>query len=546
MAIKINWQDLQKRIINWQEVEKVMLNWVQIWPEATPPVTDDYLCFTAEAPNSSIKLTMWWFNYHNFEKSYDWVNWTDYNYVWQGYETIDLNNVWDKVYIRNKSETVIDIQYSFYHFRATWKIAASWDVWYFLCKHSIDTLFEWCFSWLFSGCVWLTSTPSFKRDTLASMCYEGMFSWCTSLKRIAPLNATTLASSCYWNMFSWCTSLETPPELPATNLAEMCYEDMFYWCTSLSSLPSLPATTLKRDCYYGMFEECTNIKLSTVQVDDYQIEYRIPSEWIWTAEYQSTYRMFMYTWWTFTGDPSVNTTYYISNTRPLSPWIYYNATSGVISLSADSVNWIAIADKNLWATAVYNYWDTLSEANCGYYYQRWNNYGFPRTSATNRSSTQVDVSGYGPDNYYSSSTFITAIPIYSTTSYNLWWDTTGTNESRRWPCTSWYHIPSWPELENLIKALASLWITSKQWLSQYLLTPLAWYLQQSGGKVYSNQYTYWFSTTLKNYRYAYGMEVTDSPINYIGVYNWCGFSIRPFANSPVVPDSTRTVLYQLR
>lgn len=39
MAIKINWQDLQKRIINWQEVQKVMLNWNQIrpsWPTPTP------------------------------------------------------------------------------------------------------------------------------------------------------------------------------------------------------------------------------------------------------------------------------------------------------------------------------------------------------------------------------------------------------------------------------------------------------------------------------------------------------------------------------
>ena len=36
MAIKINWQDLQKRIINWQEVQKVMLNWNQIRPSSSP------------------------------------------------------------------------------------------------------------------------------------------------------------------------------------------------------------------------------------------------------------------------------------------------------------------------------------------------------------------------------------------------------------------------------------------------------------------------------------------------------------------------------
>lgn len=39
MAIKINWQDLQKRIINWQEVQKVMLNWNQIRPSSSPTPT---------------------------------------------------------------------------------------------------------------------------------------------------------------------------------------------------------------------------------------------------------------------------------------------------------------------------------------------------------------------------------------------------------------------------------------------------------------------------------------------------------------------------
>ena len=40
MAIKINWKDLQKRIINWKEVEKVMCNWVQIRPEQQWPFPD--------------------------------------------------------------------------------------------------------------------------------------------------------------------------------------------------------------------------------------------------------------------------------------------------------------------------------------------------------------------------------------------------------------------------------------------------------------------------------------------------------------------------
>lgn len=37
MPIKINWKDLEKRIINWVEVEKVMSNWVQIRPTSSHP-----------------------------------------------------------------------------------------------------------------------------------------------------------------------------------------------------------------------------------------------------------------------------------------------------------------------------------------------------------------------------------------------------------------------------------------------------------------------------------------------------------------------------
>lgn len=88
-------------------------------------------------------------------------------------------------------------------------------------------------------------------------------------------------------------------------------------------------------------------------------------------------------------------------------WIFWSSTDWLISLSSDWQNWITISDKNLWATQVWNSWDTLSQANCGNYYQRGNNYWFPRTWSVTTSSTQVDASNYWPWNYYNSSTFIT-------------------------------------------------------------------------------------------------------------------------------------------
>ena len=106
-------------------------------------------------------------------------------------------------------------------------------------------------------------------------------------------------------------------------------------------------------------------------------------------------------------------------------WIFWNSADWLISLSSDWQTWITIMDKNLWATTVWNSGNTLTQANCGNYYQRWNNYWFPFTWSVATSSTQIDASNYWPWNYYSSSTFITR----SSSPYR--WDTTD-NWNLRW------------------------------------------------------------------------------------------------------------------
>ena len=103
-------------------------------------------------------------------------------------------------------------------------------------------------------------------------------------------------------------------------------------------------------------------------------------------------------------------------------WVYHNLSLGLISLSTNWTTRITIADKNLWATQVWNSSDAVSEANCGWYFQRWNNYMFPRTWSVTTSSTQVNASTYWPWNYYSSSTFITGDSWDSSGNWNLrWW-----------------------------------------------------------------------------------------------------------------------------
>ena len=174
------------------------------------------------------------------------------------------------------------------------------------------TLASYCYSSMFSGCTSLTQVPALPATTLASYCYSGMFRGCTSLTQAPALPATTLASYCYSNMFSGCTSLTQAPALPLTTLANYCYSSMFSGCTSLTQVPALPATTLAECCYYFMFEGCTSLKLSSTKTDEYTQEYRIPSSGDGTTASTALAFMFKSTGGTFTRDPSINTTYYLS------------------------------------------------------------------------------------------------------------------------------------------------------------------------------------------------------------------------------------------
>ena len=324
------------------------------------------LCFTANTAWSTIKLAK---NGSptvvTLETSTDWNTWTTYTF----WDTITLANIWDKVYRRNTSET--DTGFStttsnYYKFEMTGSIAWSGDINFLLNKNSTTALssycyyriFYWCswltsapvlssttlatycynymFSWctwltnapalpattlvsncynsMFYWCTWLTSAPVLPATTLAERCYQTMFYWCTSLTTAPTLPATTLANYCYISMFNWCTSLTTAPALPATTLTTNCYEGMFRWCKNLTSLPALPATTLTKSCYNTMFYDCSKIKLSTTKTWEYQTAYRIPTTWTWTTATDAVKYMFGNTWGSFHGEPTINTTYYTSNT----------------------------------------------------------------------------------------------------------------------------------------------------------------------------------------------------------------------------------------
>ena len=149
-----------------------------------------------------------------------------------------------------------------------------------------------------------------------------------------------------------------------------------------------------------------------------------------------------------------------------SAWIFWNQTDWLISITSDWSIGYTIMDKNLWATTVYNSWDTLNEANCGKYYQWWNNYGFAWTGNITTSSTQVDASNYWPGNYYSDSTFIT---------WNRNWSSVQ-NDNLRW----WVTQQSTQSCSTVISATdttytAGTWIDITNWVISNTQTSAEWW-----------------------------------------------------------------------
>ena len=255
------------------------------------PQTPNYFCITGweNGGCNSLRLRAKWSPYPiSMEASYDWLTW--FTYTPNTSDAFTLT-AWQKVYLRNTSTSNALFSMdknNYWFFWANWTYECSWDVWYLINKNSTNTIPEWWFYWLFR--------------------------WSKQILTPPELPATNLWASCYCYMFSWCTYLTTVPALPATTVNYDCYASMFTKCPNLESLPALPATILHTYCYNLMFYWCSKIKLSETQTWEYINEYRIPIVWTWADEGASTLDMFKSTWWTFVGTPTINTTYYTSNT----------------------------------------------------------------------------------------------------------------------------------------------------------------------------------------------------------------------------------------
>lgn len=225
----------------------------------------------------------------NLEYSYDKNTWSE----WDGTTTISADS--GILYMRGTGNAKItgDTNYR-------WILTGS----EISCVGNIENLLDYA------------TVANGEHPTMDSFCYAGMFMACSSLVSAPELPAMTLTSECYWLMFCGCTNLSTAPALPATELAFLCYGVMFYGCTSLRNIPVLPATTLKDGCYATMFQECTSLKVSTeYSLGEYDVEYRIPTSGTGTTATDALAKMFDGTGGTFTGTPTINTTYYLHSSN---------------------------------------------------------------------------------------------------------------------------------------------------------------------------------------------------------------------------------------
>lgn len=134
---------------------------------------------------------------------------------------------------------------------------------------------------------------------------------------VAAGNHPTMANYCYSHMFYNCANLVAAPALPATTLTEYCYRYMFDGCAALVAIPALPATILAYECYNSMFRNCTSLKLSTTQTGAYTKAYSIPASGIGEEAYGALDYMFSGTSGTFSGTPTINTTYYLDSSNSI-------------------------------------------------------------------------------------------------------------------------------------------------------------------------------------------------------------------------------------
>ena len=237
------------------------------------------------------------------------------------------------------------------------------------------------------------------------------------------------------------------------------------------------------------------------------------------------------------------------------PWIYHNKGEKLISMSADLVNWYTIRDRNLWASNT-----DITSIDCRWNYYQWGNWYWWATPnhISSTSTTKVDTTGYWPWNYYSNSTFIYDSNGWwwsSVDNRNLWGWESQTITDRQWPCDTGFHIPTMAEWMTIFGVGATMWAWTVNWNTISWDAPL--YLLLYYAQAYYDSISWedpssgwgnpWLRCSSSNSTDNWQCILINS-INSISTQppqrtTW-GYWVRPFKDTPVVPDKSRFTLYQ--
>lgn len=248
------------------------------------------------------------------EYSTDYSSWN----TWSASSILSAaqSDSWYKLYIRGRNNTTLSgngVSSSNWVLSGTRIITCSGNLGNLMNYNGTITLANYAMAFLFqySYNVYFDNI-TLPMTSLADYCYEYMFQYSGIIK--APdLPAPTVPNSAYYGMF-YHSGLRFAPKISATSLGDQSCRTMLSYCYSLGTLPSINATSFGVQACYGMFNNSNLIKMSSTQTGAYQTPYRIPTDGSGVVGTNSLQNMFQNTGGTFTGTPTINTTYYTSNT----------------------------------------------------------------------------------------------------------------------------------------------------------------------------------------------------------------------------------------